>query len=262
MNVDYRGKDAVISAMKQSGLKKFRIQRPGAQKNATPVFECYTATSNNDVVSKFESWAAVIENNNPYEMVMFDNEDTLSDDSGKRKGKSMRFTFSLGTYSNVQPAAVMSGANNISTDQLVEAVAKKLQENQILNALGAINERLDAIEDGDDNDEEEEEEDAGFDPHKAMMAFNMMLDKIQKMRETPTKAALAGADEKENEKEKQPGENNASKISDEDRGRLNKALNVLRQNDPDFISNLEKLSKLAAKNKKTYKMAVEYLNAM
>jgi len=261
MQTDYNSIESVTMLIKNSGLKKFKIQRVGAQKNSAPIFESLSTTSTDSAIEKFNQWATLIENSNPYEMLLFDDENsTLNDDQNvkSKKGKLIRFTFSLNGYSNRGQSANINGSNPINQQDLVKQVVDALKGDAILNKLELMEKRIQEMEEEEEEEEEEEPSqniNGSWTPDKVTSVINgihLLIDKIKEPVKQPS-TAINGAEETKSQN------TNGTKLSAEEMERVQQAINILKNHDPEIGTHLLKLAAIAKNNPSKYKMALSFL---
>lgn len=256
MNADYNSLESVVSLIVQSGLNKFKITRPNSPKNSIPVYESINTNSNADAVSKFKSWADLIENTNPYEMLLFDSIDAANTDDVKGKKKIVRFTFTLnGGYRNNTPVTISGNSNNnVDQSTLIKQIVAEMQANQKEDRLSKLEQKIDSILNGDDEDDEDQYQ--PFDVNGLVLGVNTIINNIKGIKNQNTPAAALNGPEEQN---MQGGKR---KLTDEQTKRLMDALNVLKDIDPEIDQNIYKLALIAQKKPDMYKMAIQYLNSI
>jgi hypothetical protein len=237
--VDVIGTSSIASLIEQSGLTKFLIQKTGAGKNSTPVFEFIkTTATNKQAKDTFLQWSSNIlqggNNNNVYEILLFNDVDIVENGSGeeeisrtKKKSNKMRFSFTLSPFQQERSMGVLNGygAGESTADMIRMAVENALSERDKLDLKKELQELRSEIEEM----RNEEDEDLGEDKGNPLMnqLGALLIAKLSPDKNTPV--VINGTpDEKE--------ENIA------------RAINVLWKHDSQLDSDLLKLGAVAESN--------------
>ena len=243
MEADFLGLNKIVDVIKSSGFTKCSIYRYPNSTGNLPVYQKLTTKTNHELCQSFIDWGRNIDNNVIYEITLFNNVDTVINDSGeekivKTKSKEEKAKFLI------QFKKEASLVNGTSTDinSIVGLVADKInkanEENLIINEIKSIKEKLSQLEE----EEEEEESNLGaLNPNN----LNMIMSAIQMLNPNnqQNKTVING-------------------LSDDKKANINKALKVLYKYDPDLDTDLLKLSDLAENNNTTFKMLLTTLRNM
>jgi hypothetical protein len=244
MEADFVGLNKIVDVIKSSGFVKCSIYRYPNSTGSLPVFQKLNTKNNHELCTQFIDWGKHIDNNVVYEVTLFNNVDTVVDETGqekvsKTKSKDDKAKFLV--QFKKEASITATGGNDINT--IVGLVADKInkanEENILMNEIKSIKDKLSQLE---SEDEDEDESDLGaLNPNN----LNMLMSAIQMLN--PNKP------------------NNTTVInglSDDKKSNIQKALKVLYKHDPDLDTDLLKLSDLAENNNATFKMLLTTLRNM
>lgn len=243
MEADFVGLNKITDVLKSSGFTKCSIYRYPNSTGALPVFQKLVTKTNHELVSSFVEWGKNIDNNVIYEITLFNNVDTVIDETGaekvvktKSKEEKAKFCIQFKKENNT-----VSGSNtdiNSIVGLVTDRMIKVQEENLLMNEIKAIKDKL-----AEFDQEEEEEEETGLgalNPNN----INMIMSALQMINgNTQNKTVING-------------------ITDEKKSNIQKALKVLYKHDPDLDTDLLKLSDLAENNNSTFKMLLNTLRSM
>lgn len=242
-DVDVTGTSSVASLIEQSQLTKFLIQKTGAGKNSTPVFEFIkTTATNKQAKDTFLQWSSNVlqggNNNNVYEILLFNDVDIIDNGTGeeelqrsKKKSNKMKFSFTLSPVSERSLGVLNGGySENNNTAELVKlAVDRALAErdkNDLSKELQSLRNEIKEMR------EEEEEEDLGEDKGNAIVnSLGALL--LTKLGGKTEPVVINGA----------PDGDHTEKLEN-----INRAIKILWKHDKQLDSDLLKLGAVAESN--------------
>ncbi len=249
-DIDLIGSKAVAQYIEHSGLTHFIISRISSQKNSAPIYEFLLGNSNTKCVEAFNKWASIVENENEYELLLFNK---LLSDSGnadeekilhnRNKEKSLRVTFVLAKNKNQS----QNNNNIIDSQTIIEnALLKQSQffeEKESNRKIQALEQKIDELL----NREEEEEEEIGGENNNNLANLIGVLTKLTGINaNTKTPPTINGVNSLTPEKIKN----------------INTAVKKLAKYDEDIDLDLLKLSEIAENNNGTFKMLLNSLRSM
>jgi len=244
MEADFVGLNKITDVLKSSGFSKCSIYRYPNSTGSLPVFQKLNTKNNHELVSSFIEWGKNIDNNVIYEITLFNNVDTIIDESGaekvvKTKSKEEKAKFCI----QFKKEASVNGNNSGSIESIVGLVSDRMlkmqEENAIMSEIKAIKDKLTELE---SEEEEEEESNLGaLNPNN----LNMIMSAIQMLNNNG-----------------QQNKTTINGLTDDKKANINKALKVLYKHDPDLDTDLLKLSDLAENNNGTFKMLLNTLRSM
>jgi|LakMenE18May11ns_1017448.scaffolds.fasta_scaffold9932192_2 hypothetical protein len=247
MQVDIIGIDNVAEFIKNTGLSKFSIDRPGSSRGTLPVFELLTNNSNDKAIEEFKKWAKVVNGNNEYKLTLFDKLDIVTDETGEEKAvKSKSKSNKAEIYFKLSDD---HKNNNLSGNNLdIENIRlQALNEFRTEQKIKDLEEKIKRLEEEEEEEEESGEELAGLgglNIHNivsALNALNMIKNNgTTQTNQTPTINGL-----------------NDDKIVN-----INKAIKILAKHDPDIDTDLLKLADMAENNAGTFQMLLKTLRSM
>jgi hypothetical protein len=244
MEADFVGLNKIVDVIKASGFIKCSIYRYPNSTGALPVFQKLNTKNNHELCNQFIDWGKHIDNNVIYEITLFNNVDTVVDDSGqekvsKTKSKDDKAKFLI----QFKKEASITGTGTSDINTLVGLVADKInkanEENILMNEIKSIKDKLSQLE--EEEDEEEESDLGALNPNN----LNMIMSALQMLNPNnkPNNTVING-------------------LSDDKKANIQKALKVLYKHDPDLDTDLLKLSDLAENNNATFKMLLTTLRNM
>lgn len=260
VGLDIIGTENVLKYIEVSKLTKFTID---ANKSGhfICVFECINSQSNETALEEFSRWADFINPNQTYKITLFDQVETVQDETGilktkktKNKSNKMAATFILNESYNSQRSQVNGVSAPIDEESLLKKLTHRIVEeqtnNSILNEIKMLSSRLDKMELEEAAEEDEEEESsngiAGIDSNQIQQIMGL----INLFKSQATKPVINGVDDHSND-----GANDF-------KNNINKALKILHKNDPLLDKDLLKLAELSEKNKDTFNMLLGTLRNM
>lgn len=245
MEADFVGLNKITDVLKSSGFSKCSIYRYPNSTGSLPVFQKLNTKNNHELVSSFIEWGKNIDNNVIYEITLFNNVDTIIDESGaekvvKTKSKEEKAKFCI----QFKKEASIGSNNTGSIESIVGLVSDRMiklqEENAIMSEIKAIKDKLTELE--SEEEEEEEESDLGaLNPNN----LNMIMSAIQMLNGNS-----------------QQNKTTINGLTDDKKANIQKALKVLYKHDPDLDTDLLKLSDLAENNNSTFKMLLNTLRSM
>ena len=261
VGLDIIGTDNVLKYIEVSKLSKFTID---ANKSGhfICVFECINSQSNDIAIIEFSKWADFINPNQTYRITLFDVVDSTIDESGvlkqkktKNKSNKMQATFILNE--NFNTARVNNNlAAPIDEETLIKKLSSRFIEeqsnNQILNEIKNLSERLNRME----LEELEEEEDtdstaiAGINSNQ----IEQIMGLVNLFKNSTNKPAINGVNNPEN---------SVDIIEyNEFKANINKAIKILHKNNSLLDKDLLKLAELSENKPETFKMLLSTLRSM
>lgn len=256
MEVDVTGSQAVQSLIDQSGFSKFTIQRPGAHRNSSPVFEYLKGTKSRDAVDAFKSWSHNVlsggSNANVYEIVLFndledDPEDYSDLESGKRskkKSRTLRFTFALTHYGSLP--TINGPTQTTSVEDAVRLALAERDKQDLTKKVEALEQRLNELEE-DEEDEEDEGNEMG-----GLGALERLAEILGTRSARVAAPAINGTDEPQTKVQ----------FTKEQAQNINRALTVLYKYDQDIDTDLLKLAGIAQSNPTQFNFLLNALRNM
>ena len=245
MEADFVGLNKITDVLKSSGFIKCSIYRYPNSTGSLPVFQKLGTKNNHELVSSFIEWGKNIDNNVIYEITLFNNVDTVIDETGaekvvKTKSKEEKAKFLI----QFKKEASISTGSTTDVNSIVGLVTDRMlkaqEENLLMNEIKSIKDKLAQFEE----EEEEEEEEANLgalNPNN----LNMIMSAIQMLNpnNNSNKTVING-------------------LTDDKKANIQKALKVLFKHDPELDTDLLKLSDLAENNNGTFKMLLNTLRSM
>lgn len=243
MEADFVGLNKITDVLKSSGFIKCSIYRYPNSTGSLPVFQKLGTKNNHELVSSFIEWGKNIDNNVIYEITLFNNVDTVIDETGaekvvktKSKEEKAKFLIQFKKEANISTGSTtdVNSIVGLVTDRMI----KVQEENLLMNEIKAIKDKLAEF------DQEEEEEETGLgalNPNN----INMIMSALQMINGNTqqNKTVING-------------------LTDDKKANIQKALKVLFKHDPELDTDLLKLSDLAENNNGTFKMLLNTLRSM
>ena len=266
MEIDYTNAEDVKEIILHSKLSKFIIHRAGYSRNNAPVYEYIANGNNTDCVNAFMKWAKITHNSNAYEMWLFDEFDApkeSTEESGnkRKKNKLMKFVFTLQKTSPLSedPKSVINYAPApapANTEEIIEKVLAKMlkaqAEDQTNLRIKSLEDKLDAVLNGDDDDDDDEEDEDEAQTNKQLFLLNKLESFLERSNILKPKEAVAINGDEEDKQSL-----NAEKIA-----LINKAIVTLAKNDKNIVKHLSLFAKLSEEKPEIYKMAIDHLTKL
>ena len=251
IGLDIIGTENVLKYIETSKLSKFTID---ANKSGhyICVFECINSNSNETALNEFSKWADFINPNQTYKITLFDVVEVSEDFNGltkikktKNKNNKMSATFILNESYNTK-APNVNGNQNFDEEtllrKLTDKIVKEQSENQILNEIKNLSERLNRIELEEEEEEEEESENTIGGIKSSQIEQIMGLVNLFKNQTQPQMNGNMETDLKTDFKEN-----------------INKAIKILYKNNKQLDKDLLKLAELSENKPETFNMLVNTL---
>ena len=252
-DIDLIGSKAIAQYIEHSGLTHFIISRISSQKNSAPIYEFLIGNSNTKCVEAFNKWASIVENENEYEILLFNK--LLSDNGNadeekilhnRNKEKSLRVTFVLAKNKNYN----QNNNTIIDSQTIIEnALLKQSQffeEKENNRKIQALEKKIDELLNREL--EEEEEEELGGENNNNLANLIGVLTKLTGINA--------------NTKTPPPTINGVNSLTPEKIKNINTAVKKLAKYDEDIDLDLLKLSEIAENNNGTFKMLLNSLRSM
>lgn len=259
MNVDILGSENVTSFIRLSNFIKFTIYQNNSNGNYMPLYDCNDSNSNDFAIHSFEKISEILNKNNIYKIVCYNEVETITDKNGNEKprkatGKTGKacITFTLSNNNNFSKSVNNDTTNTNSVDliafrkEIVKEISQQQEQNEILNEIKNLRERFNQL----DQEEEEEEEQqpnsiAGINTDQLGQIMNL----VNLFKKTPA-PSLSGIDETETETQTD------FKIN------INKALKILYKHNKNLDQDLLKLANLAETKTDTFNFLISSLRSM
>lgn len=252
-NVDYVGAKSVAQIIEHTGLTHFIISRISGTRNSAPIYEFLSNNSNSKCLDAFNRWANITDNNNEYEMLLFNKILTNSNDvdaekilHNRNKEQSLRFTFTLLKNNNQN---TQNNNQNIDVSQAIENALMKhtqaIEERESNRKIQALESKIDALLNRELEEEEEEEEE-----NLGALGGNNLTNLIGLLTK------LTG-----NKTNTPPPINGVTLDSDKIKN-INIAIKKLAKYDSQIDLDLLKLSEIAENNNGTFQMLLNSLRSM
>lgn len=262
MNVDLIGLENIKGYIERSRKSKFSIYRAGTNGNSLPVFECIGNTTNHEAVKDFEAWANLVNNNNPYRLVLFD----IADEEGnKAKGRAGKME---ANFCIVEPGTKF-GSNGesagLSLEQMREQMRKEFEAHAAQTAqelkIKELELKIEAMQAAEDDEEDDEEEEPGglfgvLSKPDNLQAIQMIAQALRGGN-LPAAPAINGTDTAEETQTMATATEQTN--SAENAKRLNKAVLRLAAKDKKLTEHLEKLADIAEGKPMQFKMLLTML---
>lgn len=262
VGVDVIGTENVLKYIEVSKLSKFTID---ANKSGhfICVFECINSQSNDIALIEFAKWADFINPNQTYRITLFDVVDTTLDESGvlktkktKNKSNKMQATFILNENYNGARAA-----NNLAAPIDEETLIKKLSSkfieeqnnNQILNEIKNLSERLNRME-LEELEEDEDEPDSNSIAGINSTQIEQIMGLVNLFKNSTNKPAINGVND--------PVDSVDIIEYNEFKANINRAIKILHKNNTQLDKDLLKLAELSENKPETFKMLLSTLRSM
>lgn len=261
VGLDIIGTDNVLKYIEVSKLSKFTID---ANKSGhfICVFECINSQSNDIAIIEFSKWADFINPNQTYRITLFDVVDSTIDESGvlkqkktKNKSNKMQATFILNENFNAARASNNLAAP-IDEESLIKKISSKFIEeqsnNQILNEIKNLSERLNKmeLEELEDEDEPDSNSIAGINSNQ----IEQIMGLVNLFKNSTNKPAINGVND---------AADNVDIIEyNEFKANINKAIKILHKNNSLLDKDLLKLAELSENKPETFKMLLSTLRSM
>lgn len=261
VGLDIIGTDNVLKYIEVSKLSKFTID---ANKSGhfICVFECINSQSNDIAIIEFSKWADFINPNQTYRITLFDVVDSTIDESGvlkqkktKNKSNKMQATFILNENFNGARASNNLAAP-IDEESLIKKISSKFIEeqsnNQILNEIKNLSERLNKmeLEELEDEDEPDSNSIAGINSNQ----IEQIMGLVNLFKNSTNKPAINGVND---------AADNVDIIEyNEFKANINKAIKILHKNNSLLDKDLLKLAELSENKPETFKMLLSTLRSM
>jgi hypothetical protein len=245
MEFEVVGKDKVAQYIALSKTKKFIISKYGSQKHAIPIFEHLEEGSNEKSIHAFLQWAEITDNDVCYILRVFnsveDSIETGEELRNKKSGKQLEIRFRLNKKAEFERQQTQSPQIDVSL-AIENAIMKMQQKNadsEILRKLAEMDEKINAIEEGDDDFEDAELNGVGNPNITALI--NILAPLINGKKNTAS--VING-------------------ITPEKIKNINTAIKILSKYDDQIDTDLLKLSSIAEKNPATFNMLINSLRTM
>jgi hypothetical protein len=261
VGLDIIGTDNVLKYIEVSKLSKFTID---ANKSGhfICVFECINSQSNDIAIIEFSKWADFINPNQTYRITLFDVVDSTIDESGvlkqkktKNKSNKMQATFILNENFN-GARATNNLAAPIDEESLIKKISSKFIEeqsnNQILNEIKNLSERLNRmeLEELEDEDEPDSNSIAGINSNQ----IEQIMGLVNLFKNSTNKPAINGVND--------PADSVDIIAYNEFKANINKAIKILHKNNTQLDKDLIKLAELSENKPETFKMLLSTLRSM
>ena len=258
MQIDLFGAESVIAYIKLCNFSKFTICNLNTNGNYIPAFDCNDSNSNDYAISQFEKMCEILNKNNCYKILCYNEIETVIDSKGnekpkKLKGKEGKSTMIFSLSQNNNNFAKTSGNDNTNTNQgvdlvsfrkeIIKEIAEQNEKNEMLAEIREMKARFNALD-----EEEEEEEETGIAGIKADQ-LSQLMGLVNLFKTTPA-PSLNGIDD------------NLTIDKTIQRENINKALKILLSNDPELDTDLLKLAELSKSKPDTFKMLISTLRSM
>jgi hypothetical protein len=246
--VDLIGTSSVANLIEQSGLTKFTISRVGQHKNSVPVYEFVgSKNTNRQAKDSFVAWSNTIlyggQNNNVYELYLFNDFDTNSEGVELKHAKNSKLRMTFVLNNNPKEIGVLNGIGEARTNEVqsiadlvklaVQQYASERDNKDLAKEISKLREELQELKDDDDDDDEDDKQ-----KNMLMQLGGVLLSKFgNKGQAEPV--VINGVDEKE--------EN------------VNRAIKILWKHDKNLDSDLLKLGALAENNTQQFNFLINAL---
>jgi hypothetical protein len=260
MNVDILGSENVTSFIRLSNFIKFTIYQNNSNGNYMPLYDCNDSNSNDFAIHSFEKISEILNKNNIYKIVCYNEVETITDKNGNEKprkasGKTGKacITFTLSNNNNFSKSVNNDTTNNNSVDliafrkEIVKEISQQNEQNEILNEIKNLRERFNQLDQEEEEEEEEQQPNSIAGINTDQLGQIMNLVNLFKKQPAPS---LNGIDETETE------------IQTDFKNNINKALKILYKHNKNLDQDLLKLANLAENKTDTFNFLITSLRSM